>query len=574
MSRRQYFTVERNAVAVDVLSGVVRHRPSAASRAELVLAPDALDAIGLSATDVYTVRLVEETDAATLIRTVIFRGTIPREASYAARFTPPEGSRAGETLATRTLTLQDRLWAFADVAPAATITHRRTDLESELAFLSSVLAVPAVTTTTPNVLIDRVDYTRDGGYWGALWPYMAPWEPVVFVDPTDGAILVVDTSALADSLPVSNRTLTASDWNDLSARASVGPVETQYAVTSHTAGGAEEESPALVGTVTDSTTTTNDDGSRTVDWTEDAELHEDLNDPTKVTRTVRTADGQTWIAADDRVLSDKRTEILYRDNYTLVRKTTTTEKAWVTLPDVGDTFIQAETTVEDRDYDPHPTLPNRVVLKRVRRLTSGLYVWTDTGGDAEQQAADIKETGAAVKELSWNGAVDTQGTGSLRWASGPLLRYTETWNRTAGRNQVAVSFQEIDVLRDRERRSGHRTELGDTTADPTSFARVDYVGTAGKTAKPIDATKIGRELGLEIARRRLARAGAATTELDLRLCRPNYAQYRLGWVVVLDSTVPYGLAGKALATGVDLTLNPATPGTAAVEQRLQLVRAW
>jgi hypothetical protein len=585
MSRHEYFTLSRGGVEVEILSCQIKHRLGAGSGATFDLPAEALDAIGLDLDDDYTVTGVHEAPDGSVVRTALLVGAVARDATYDAEFRAPEAGGPGEVRTARRLSLQERLWAYADAAPGQTITHKDTDVQQELQFLAGELGVASAQSSTPNVKIPRIDYTRQSGFWSPLNGYVSPWDPTFATDPASGEIRIYDTSALHALMPRSTRVLTGADWVKLdSPTVTLRPRETQYAVSYFSTGGDEGPSPVLVPRAVNRQETRNADGSRTITWDQEGDIFDDPDNPTVPTRTIEMGQGQTVIGRDNRMRSRVISTIQYRADYTLTYETTTTTEALVTLPGAGEVTREVERLTETRTYQDHPTIPRQKILKTVTKTTRGVYVfiWTgapdEAGDDGHIDNIDVVASGAQLKELSWNRGVETSASSSLRTREGVMSIYTETTNRNAGVNSLNVAYTDYDALRECVRDSGSRTEQADNAASPNGYTRIEYVpttATAGrnKTAKAINAGLIGRELGLDIARRRLARSGTAIYEVSLTLARADWARYRLGWVVTLGDDTPYGLAGRYLCVAVDLTLSP-VDARKPVEQRLTLRREW
>lgn len=586
--RDQHLRVLVNDVEIEHLVGTVDLLANAQSRATFTLPPGDTDAVELSIDDVYDVYKTEKDNVGADVLSLLMKGATPVVNECSHLFVPYGLNQAGEVRRTRTLVLQDRLWAYADTAPGPpvgsapdiedptgnnfAVTHTDTDSHAELRFVAGIFGAPGAATNCPPVKIARIDYTRDGGYWGPLAPYFAPWGAQVFVEPSSGFFRVLDTTQYDASMTRAQSALTEDDVNDFKPKATRNIVPTQFRVNYLQFSGDDAAVKRDVVFRRDNEQRLpQDDGSVIVSWDWVADLYENPDDATMVTRSVPAGSGQTHVDADHNEILEQSTKILYEADYIRPRETTTTTKARVTFPgSATELFRQVETIVEKTTYAPHPTLPARYILVRIEKTTSGIYVYPYTGNDV----AD-KRAGTPILQAKLAGTVSTESTTAQRWDEGDLRVHLDEYRRTGGAGIVTQDSTEIDKLRDVAVTVSHRMNVGDITVGSDGFGAYVYRGVAGTRAQEIDASKIGFDLGVELATARLARTGTLRRDVTFKMARAEYAKYRLGWVVTLAADALFqGFAGPYLCTGIHFTENASNSGQPGLVETMDLAREW
>lgn len=573
MSRKVLITLTKNSVSVPILGGTVSVREQAQSRAQFQLDPTDAAAIGLNIADDYDLELVYYKADGTPVPSLIMQNGVSQSATYDRAFEGSAGPNPGADRRVRQLSLTDQLAAFADYAPGELITHENTDTRQELSFIAAQIGASGIRTNIPNAQILRIDYTREGGYWSPILPYIQPFEPQILVDPSSAQISIWDTTQYHADVPRSVRKLTLADYNPASLAVDLRPVVTQFKVVWLDFAGDGGPKPVLLGTRTNETVTLEDDGSKTLTWTKEADLNDDPDNPTVVTRTVQVGDGTVRTIGTTK-MSESETTYQYEADYTRLIQKVTTNHATVGLPFVGEDYRLIETVTESLTWGDHPTIPNRKVLEEAKVVTSGLYIWTYTPDDPLGELGTFTATGCRLADYS--GTVDTSANSNQRFAEAQLQTDITRYVRLTGGKHVVVHRTITDDLRHKEIYNNSRTEIGDNAFGPTGKLQVQYVGTAGRRAQTIDASQIGKALGVDIATRKLARSGTEVRSITLTLARPDYSEFRFGYIIELDTDAPYGLSGKYLCTEVTFTITAPTPSTTqpTVVQQLTLQRIW
>ena len=571
MSRKVLFEIKQNGVALPILGGTVTLREQAQSRASLQLDPTATAAITLNLADAFDLYLVYYKSNGDPVRTLVMQSAVAQAAKYDRAFEGSSGPNPGADRRSRQLILADKLSAFADYAPGELVTHEATDTRQELNYIAAQVGAAGIRTNIPNASILRIDYTREGGYWSPILPWVSPFEPQILVDPSSAQISIWDTTQYHGDMPRSTRKLTLADYNPASLSVDLRPVVTQYKVIWLDFSGEGGRKPILLGTRTNEEVVIEDDGSKTLTWTKEADLNDDADNPTIVTRTVTVGDGMTRTNGATRI-AESETTYQWEADYTRLFKKTTVNKATVGLPYMGEDYRTIETITETLTYGDHPTVPNRKVLVEAKTITTGLYIWTYTTNDPLGTDGTFTATGCRLADYS--GTIDTSASSTQRFAEAQLSTDVTRYVQTKGGREVIVHRSITDDLRHKEVYNNTHTEIGDNSITPTGKLQVEYVGTAGRRAQVVDASQIGRAFGVDIATRKLARSGTAVKGIRLTLTRPDYSEFRFGYIIELDTDAPYGLSGKYLCTEVNFTISAQTPTQPSVVQELTLARIW
>jgi hypothetical protein len=566
------------ATAVPLFAGSkITLTGDATSNAKVRLDPGGADPISLGEGQAYDLYLVKYGVAGTRTPVSLMRGAIASTASYERAYRPPVGNDPGEDRRVREATLKDPLWRYSRAAGDATVTHTATDSHAELRWVAEQIGVLADltvngTSTCPPIAIPRIDYTRDTGYWGPLLPYFQPFDPFALVDPSSQEIRLIDTTGLGTATERQADPLTTADYNDCVPAPGDPSDVTQVRIAYRDFSGEGATNAPVVARRRVGEPVEEDDGSVTIPWAEVVDVADDPDAPTVATRTdIPVGEGMTRVVDGEEVAED-RTLYTYEADYTRLTKKVTTSKAKLTLPGLGEVYRDCRTTTETLTYSDDPVVPYRKLLDEIRTVAFGLYVYTYTG--AESKEADVKATGTPLDVATWNRNVDAAATSSQRWDEGQLSTIVETHRRTAGGRLVTITAVETDDLRKLRKPRLPRTEIGDTAVDPVGRVRSLYLGTAGTVAQSIDATRIGKALGVELGNLLLARLGVSPRTVRLTLAEPDYTQYRLGSTVTLDTDAPFGFAGRYLCTQVEFDVLPPDPYRHDVRQTLTLTRLW
>jgi hypothetical protein len=579
VARSHTIRVWRNDAEIAIVAPLaVRLAMNGESQATVTLVPSDDDPLVLSDDDRWDVVLEHEAPGGALVRTYLMRGARARAGGYALEFRPPQAQSLGTYRTDRTVVLTDRHAAFRDRAPGETVTHEKTDTWVELQYVAREMGFTTALTSCDVVPVERIDYTRDGGFWDALEPYFAPFEPVVMVDPSSGVLFVFDTSRLHLDADRADRPLGLADYNPASVSVSLLPVVTQAKVIWQDFEGGSDDESELVRPIfrTEDDVFETDDGHLARVWLTYADMREndeDGPDADEVTRTVIFEQGQSR-AIDGRPILEEVSTHTYEGDFSRIRKVVRAVSAEVDLPFTGTDFGLVDTITETYTYTADPLVPGRRFLSKTVTKRTGLVVFTIASGieDPTEIERIKRRTATPVREASQAFTVDTGSDTAQGWEDGAAISTKiEHRKRLPGSRQVVITGTETDDLRERTIALTPRVENGDTALDPGGKARFEYVGEAGRRARTVDATKIGRDLGLEIARRLVNRT-APRLVVRLTLTRPDYVRYRLGRLVRLDTDAPHDLAGLYLCTSVDLDGQAPTATRANVEQTLELLR--
>lgn len=589
MARTYNLAVSLNGTPVPALAVEASLLPDGQSSATVDLDPTVTTAAGVNESDSWDIRLSYGVPAGGTTTQGLMTGARARGASYAQSYS---GGSSRNVEVVRRVQLEDRFAAFRDHAPSADTTRTGTDSHRELAYVCGRIGISGAVASVARVAIDRIDYRRDQSYFDSLWPYFAPFEPLVFLDPSTSALRVIDSTVLHSAAPRSDRVLTLADYNPASWQTDLRPVVTQVRVDyrafgQSTLGAKVSPSASRV----EEEITENDDGTITRTWTGFLDLYEDTSAPTTITRTVTCEQGVTTTDGGA-LISSTVTAMSYMADYSLLVETTSVVTATVELPIVGQWTGEVERTVEEYDYEPDTVVPGRYVLKRKTATTSGVYVYEYSSADPDGALGAATATPVVSASHAATTDVDRVSSGlgdgeyiaiakpssSQRFATGRTRVVTETYRRSHASNVVTVVGQETDSLRGKVVRTWRRTELGDNTITPvgrTAFVWLRGDDTYGeRAAAVVDAQVIGLPLGRQIGERILAQSGQPIRTARITLTRPDYRRYRLGWLVRLDTDAPYDMAGLWLIRGVAFAATAPSDAQPPVTQTLQLERRW
>ena len=590
MARSFSLVTTKNDVATAALSIQANLRLDGQSVVAINLDPTSTAAIGVNETDDWSLSLVYDVPSGGTTAQQIVTDGRPRAAAYSQRFLG--GANERSISVTRAVQIGDRFAAFKDFAPDTTITRKNTDSHRELAFVASQIGLSGAVASCARVPIERIDYTRDASFWDVIYPYFAPFDPIILLDPATGALRLYDPTVIHTASPRSDRVLTLADYNLAEWSTDLRAVVSQVRVDYRDFGPEEpdnETSPSS--TRTEETQTVEDDGTLTRTWTGYADLYEDDDNPTTVTRSVVCEQGITR-ADTSGLLSSTVTTMSYRADYTLLTKSVTVTTGTADLPIVGQYEGELERTTETREYEPDTVIPGRYLLKRSTSVTEGLYVFNYSSADPDGTVA--RTTATPVIEASVAGTVDvnrvSSGLGdgeilvtpnastSQQFATGRTKTVVETYQRNHANNTVTIMTVRTDSLRGKTDRPTFRTEFGDNTAFPvgrTASIYVDGSETYGeRKCAVVNAQLVGPAIGRQIATRILAQSGQPIRSARITLTRPDYRRYRLGWLCELDTDAPYGAAGLYFIKGVTFEAVPPSDSEPPVKQTLELVRYW
>ncbi len=580
MSRRIGIVINQNGALFEVETGHVKLRLGAASTADLKLRSDVLSGYTFARDHVFDVSVYYLTPGGTTAELLVMNDAIPRSARYGKNFSLAADERE------RILHVKERLWAYANFGPHEVITHKDTTLSDELTFIKAFIGYAGFQLLVPDTKIPTITYTREGGYWAAVEPYLTPFDATFNTEPSSNFLRIMDTTVFHEAMPFAGQ-ISFENCNNLRvANVELAPDITQAKVLYTDFEGDEGRVPAVEAHRRNQRTTTEADGTKIHTWEKWAELHEDEDDPDLVTREVMIGEGQTHFYDDPSVgitpISEQETEYHYAHDWVRLERKTSTVKCRFPLPGVsGELYDEVERTVERHNYIEHPTLPGRYLLESTERITTGLYLYTWTEGETEEEiTADIVATGLDIRTAARSGTIEQSATTNQRWGEGKIRTEKETYHRVPGARIVTINFLVRDDLRRRNIEQGHRTELGDLTISPTGYTKIEWVeggalGVPPQRAVTVDATRVGLLQGRRIARRKITRSGKPAPTITLEPVRPDYSRFRLGYVTALTDA-PYGLDGLYLITGVDFQTTAQYAGQTAppVIQTLELRKLW
>lgn len=585
MARTYTLAVTANGSPVAALAVSLNLRPDGQTVATVELDPTDSDAIAVNESDSWDIALVYDVPSGGETSQALITDGRARAASYSQQF--------GEGLTVRrTVQITDRFAAFREYGTDEDFTRTGTDSHRELNFIAGRMGLSGAVASVDPVPIDRIDYRRDTALWETVYPYFAPFNPIIVLDPSTAALRIIDPTTVHASTPRSDRKLTLADYNPAEWSSDLRPIVTQVRVDYQAFGPARlgpKVSPSSSRVEED--VTEEDDGSMTRTWTGFRDLYENPDDPTEVTRSVVCEQGVTRTDGG-RLLNSTVTTMRYRADFALLVETETVETGTVDLPLVGEYEGELERTLEEYTYEPDTIVPGRYLLKKRTATTSGIYIYTFSSADPDGSLA--RATATPVVAASHAGTVDVErassglGDGAVvvtanqstsqQFAVGQTRVTVETYQRSHATNRVTIVGEETDSLRGKVVRTWRRTEIGDNTVTPTArtaFVWVDGSDTYGeRKAAVVGAQQVGLAVGRQIAERMLAQSGQPIRSARLTLTRPDYRRYRLGWLCELDSDAPYDMAGLWLIRGVTFEAAAPTTATAPVVQSLELSRMW
>lgn len=591
MARGFSLVTKLNTAATAALRIAANLRLDGQSSVSIDLDPTSTAALGVNESDAWDLILSYDVPSGGTTTQSLLTGGKPRAAAYGQRFRGGAAERSIDV--SRSLQITDKFAAFREYAPDATITRKNTDSHRELTFVAGKIGLSGAVASCARVPIERIDYTRDSSYWEVLFPYFAPFDPLILLDPSTGALRIYDPTVIHSASPRSDRVLTLADYNPAEWSTDLRPIVTQVRVDYRAFGPEEPEgevSPTSNRTE-EAPVVEEDDGSQTLAWTKFADLYEDELNPTTVTRSVVCEQGVTR-TRNGYLTESTVTTMRYKADYALLTKSVTVVTGRADLPLVGQYEGELERTTETRTYEPDTIIPGRYLLKKTTSITEGLYVYNYSSADPDGTVATT--TATPVIEASVAGTVDvnrvSSGLGdgevtvtpnastSQQFATGRTRTVVETYQRNHATNMVTIMRVETDTLRRKTLRPTFRTEIGDNTVYPvgrTASVYVDGSETYGeRKCAVVNAQLVGLPIGRQIASRMLAQSGQPVRSARITLTRPDYRRCRLGWLVKLDTDAPYSMAGLWFVRGVTFEAGPPSETTAPVVQSLDLVRYW
>ncbi len=591
MARSYRLVVSLNGTPVPVLSVSASLRLDGQSAVTLSLDPTSMAALAVNETDNWSVVLEYDVPSGGTTTQQLVTNGRARSAAYAQQFRG--GSNERNITVSRQLQITDRFAAFRDYAPDQTITRRGTDSHSELAFVAGQIGLSGAVASCARVPIERIDYVRDAAFWETLAPYFAPFDPLILLDPSTGALRLYDPTVIHSASPRSDRVLTLADYNPAEWSSDLRPIVTQVRV-DYREFGPEEPRGEVTPTANrteEAPVVEEDDGTQTLSWTKYADLHEDDANPAVVTRSVICEQGVTRTGPGG-LLSSTVTTMSYKADYALLTKSVTVVTGKADLPIVGQYEGELERTTETRSYTPDTIIPGRYLLTKTTAETTGLYVYDYSSADPGGTVA--KTTATPVIEASVAGTVDvnrvSSGLGdgevivtpnaqtSQQFATGRTRRVVETYQRNHATNVVTICRVETDTLRHKTQRPTFRTEIGDNVVFPVGRTASVYVSGSEaygeRKCAVVNAQLIGLPIGRQIAGRILAQSGQPIRSARVTLTRPDYRRYKLGNLVKLDTDAPYSMSGLWFVRGVTFEAGPPSETEPPVRQSIELVRYW
>lgn len=591
MARGFSLVTKLNTVTTATLRVAANLRLDGQSSVSIDLDPTSTAALGVNESDAWDLILSYDVPSGGTTTQELVTGGKPRAAAYGQRF---RGGAAERNIdVSRSIQITDKFAAFREYAPDQTITRKHTDSHRELAYVASQIGLSGAMASCARVPIERIDYTRDSSFWEVLFPYFAPFDPLILLDPSTSALRLYDPTVIHSASPRSDRVLTLADYNPAEWSTDLRPIVTQVRV-DYRAFGPEEPT----GEVTPSSNRTEespvveeDDGSQTLAWTKFADLHEDEANPSTVTRSVVCEQGVTR-TKNGRLMESTVTTMSYKADYALLTKSVTVTTGHADLPIVGDYEGELERTTETRTYEPDTIIPGRYLLTKTTSVTEGLYVYNYSSEDADGTVATT--TATPVIEASVAGTVDvnrvSSGLGdgevivtpnastSQQFATGRTRTVVETYQRNHATNMVTIMRVETDTLRRKTLRPTFRTEIGDNTVYPVGRTASVYVSgseTYGeRKCAVVNAQLVGLPIGRQIATRMLAQSGQPVRSARITLTRPDYRIFRLGNLIKLDTDAPYSMSGLWFVRGVTFEAGPPSETEPPIRQSLELVRYW
>lgn len=458
-------------------------------------------------------------------------------------------------------TLVDRQYDFWEIAPLEKVTHRDTDLERELKFLVEQLGLEDFDTNIKDVAIARVDYTLDRPWMAGVAPYVDPFEPYVYIHPVDQILKIYDPGrAMELARTITPDHATAADFTP-----SPYDIVTRVKLISIPFGGApgsgEERFTGRVERVTtDPSHTPIEGGGEVVSWQTYDKLFEDPDDDTKfrvvnrgsVAETYRDSFGLRSLAVRN------TTEMLYLDDYTLVKTTTKTTDGLVDLPGIGRRFennvdVEVQETEWVRD---DPDAPRKARPKTRKTTKRGIVLYSGDNGVAGDQTA----VQASVATL--NGAVDTRADSHQRFEENYLISTVmEVFTPAGDRAQLNVNTTTMNWLRGVAGPTYGTTPITRDSVSADVQPKIEYLPTTHlsgfrpRAARVVDATTIGREWGVYIAERILARTGGVLRRLPLKMLWPD-PTYSVGQAVGV-SGFSWNRDGAYVIESIDITAQAA-----------------
>lgn len=591
MARTYSLVVKLNGTEIDVLPSSLSLRLDGQSVAQVAMDPTSTAALGVNETDEWAVLLRYAVPSGGDTDQPLLAGGRARSASYGQKFLG--GSADKNIQVSRGAQVADKFAAFRDYAPDSTITHTNTDSHRELKFIAGQIGLTGAVASCARVSIERIDYTRDASWWDTLWPYFAPFDPLIVLDPFTSQLRLYDPTVIHSATPRSDRVLTLADYNPADWATDLRPIVTQVRVDYRAFGPAglgRQVSP--VATRTEEDLSEEDDGTQTRSWSGFADLHEDPANPTTVTRSIVCEQGVTRTGPGG-LISSTVTTMSYKADYALLTESLTIVTGTADLPIVGAYEGELERTTETRDYEADTIVPGRYLLKKVTSVKEGLYVFNYSSADPTGSLAQV--TATPIIEASHSGTVDVErvssglGDGeftvtpdastSQQFAIGRTETTVETYQRSHASNLVTIKTVRTDSLRGKTYPPTFRSEIGDNTVFPvgrTASVYIDGSDTYGeRKCAVVNAQLIGLPVGRQIAQRLLAQSGQPVRSARITLTRPDYRRYRLGWLVELDSDAPIaGMAGLWFVRGCTFEASAPSEIDPPVKQSLDLVRYW
>lgn len=540
--------------------------------------------IAISETDEYDVDLVYEVNGSDSPQRIMAKA---RAVANSHSFTANpliKGFADDGVQEIRSFQLVDRFAKFKDRAPSKKTIRKGTTVKRELRYISGQSGMPNIVSLLPDVKIERIEYVPEEPFWSTLQPWLAPWQALEVLDPVRGELRLYNPLLLSSTAPVSNRSLTLSDYNDIEYASTLGDIITQVRVNYLAFGDAAGRGPSesLTAVRRDEDRRDEGDGSKTYSWTEYGELKVDPDDPEEEPRVVTLGVGQTR-TLDGKVILEEATRYDFLDNYTRPWRQTTTSKGLVDLPGVGPVEDVDISTVETiLVYVADDLVPGRYFLATERTTTHGVYVFPSIPIEVDPEREQALASATPADTASHAGAVSTVPNASQEWAVGLLSVEVTTRKRLDG-GFVAVTYSKTDALRKKVIEHWSKIEQGDTATIPQGYAKFLYVRKASsygeRVAATVDGTRIGLPLAKQIANQLLATSGVPSRSLSISTSVPNYTRLRLGYLVRLDVDALPEMAGLWLIREVKFYMGPPPPQGAAVSdpqvtQSLTLARSW
>lgn len=368
-----------------------------------------------------------------------------------------------------------------------------------------------IETTVPAISIARVDISIEGGYHQSVQPFLAPFDPLMFVDHT-GALWILDSNAPVPATLASGAfELTVSDYQWLETGFKHEPVSGLIVSYQDDTSGdfyterIEQETPIEAGRAGDPDYTQTTITRRIREWRTQIQptriVREQLLETTEETRDSR---------------GELVSRIRQQERYdSLGRKNGHTRTVYARIPNATlDGLELAEVEREECSifYGPHPLRPREIVQTRSITQVRGL-VYVDTQNQYLAQPFKLQ-----LLDAHRSGLIAEPLAPGQNLENAPLRTITETL-RIRSDGEIDVVRTVIDHLARTVERTAATPRTGEIRiTDDVRGARVMLSrGTPGKWLV-WDAGRMPFYMAIELGRRRLAK-------LDRRAARARLPRW-------------------------------------------------